>query len=82
MREFARFSAGLPSDLLKQLFGLACDDLEIIPVNPAKRLKLPEAPVGRTRRLTPKEFQVLLEACPGWLRPIAGLAVSTGMRRG
>ena len=24
----------------------------------------------------------LLEACPEWLRPIAGLAVATGMRRG
>jgi integrase len=70
------------ANVLKHLFSLACDDWEIIPTNPAKRLKLPEAPEGRTRHLTPKELQILLEACPGWLRPIVGLAVSTGMRRG
>jgi hypothetical protein len=66
---------------LKHLFNLACDEWEIIPVNPAKRLKVPEAPEGRTRHLDPPELKGLLEACPQWLRPIAALAVSTGMRR-
>lgn len=70
------------TNVLKHLFNLACDEWEIIPVNPAKRLKVPEAPEGRTRHLDPKELKGLLEACPQWLRPIAGLAVSTGMRRG
>jgi integrase len=70
------------ANVLKHIFSLACDDWEIIPTNPAKRLKLPEAPEGRTRHLTPTELQILLEACPGWLRPVVGLAVSTGMRRG
>jgi integrase len=67
---------------LKHLFGVACDQWEIIPSNPARRVRMPEAPEGRTRHLEPKELQKLLLACPVWLRPIVGLAVSTGMRRG
>jgi integrase len=70
------------ANVLKHLFALACDEWEIISLNPAKRLKLPEAPEGRTRHLDPQELRTLLEACPPWLRPIVGLAVSTGMRRG
>lgn len=70
------------ANTLKHLFSLACEDWELIPANPAKRIKLPEAPEGRTRHLQPQELQKLLLACPVWLRPIAALAVSTGMRRG
>jgi integrase len=29
-----------------------------------------------------RRVRAILEACPEWLRPIAGLAVATGMRRG
>src|SRR6266571_2468042 len=43
---------------------------------------------SRTRRanalfryLQPGEFQAILEHCPDWLRPVAVLAVNTGMRR-
>jgi integrase len=70
------------TNVLKHLFGVACDIWEIIPSNPARRVRMPEAPEGRTRHLEPKELQKLLLACPVWLRPIVGLAVSTGMRRG
>jgi integrase len=70
------------ANTLKHLFSLACEDWELIPANPAKRIKLPEAPEGRTRHLDPAELQKLLLACPPWLRPIVALAVSTGMRRG
>jgi integrase len=70
------------TNVLKHLFGVACDRWEIIPSNPARRVKMPEAPEGRTRHLQPKELHRLLTACPPWLRPIVGLAVSTGMRRG
>lgn len=38
-------------------------------------------PAGRVRYLQPTEARSLLMACPQWLRPIVGLAVSTGMRR-
>lgn len=34
------------------------------------------------RYLQPGELRAILQASPEWLRPIAGLAVSTGMRRG
>jgi integrase len=70
------------TNVLKHLFGVACDMWEIIPSNPARRVRMPEAPEGRTRHLEPKQLQGLLLACPVWLRPIAGLAVSTGIRRG
>jgi len=70
------------ANVLKHLFGVACDIWEIIPSNPARRVRMPAAPEGRTRHLEPKELQKLLLACPVWLRPIAGLSVSTGIRRG
>jgi integrase len=70
------------TNVLKHFFGVACDVWELIPANPARRVRMPEAPEGRTRHLEPAELQKLLLACPPWLRPIVGLAVSTGMRRG
>ncbi len=39
-------------------------------------------PAGRVRYVQPTELRAVLDACPEWLRPIAGLAVATGMRRG
>lgn len=45
-----------------------------------KKLGLKAAP-GRVRYLQPGELSVLVEALPSWLRPIAVLAVATGMRR-
>jgi integrase len=70
------------TNVLKHFFGVACDVWELIPANPARGVRMPEAPEGRTRHLEPAELQTLLLACPPWLRPIVGLAVSTGMRRG
>jgi integrase len=70
------------ANVIKHMFNLATDEWELIPANPAKRLKMPAAPPGRTRHLDTAELARLLEACPEWLRPIVGLAVSTGMRRG
>jgi integrase len=57
-------------------------DWEIIPVSPAQRVELPKPPPGRVRYLKPTELRVLLASSPEWLRPIVGLAVTTGMRRG
>lgn len=54
---------------------------EIIPINPAQGIKPPKPPAGRLRYLQPTELRTLLDICPNWLRPIVGLAVSTGMRR-
>jgi integrase len=70
------------ANTLKRMFHLAHDKWALIPKNPAKGIDLPEAPTGRTRHLDPKDLQKLLHACPEWLRPIVGLAVSTGARRG
>jgi integrase len=69
-------------NVLKHFLGLASTEWELIPSNPASRVKMPDLPEGRTRHLEPAELQKLLVACPVWLRPIVGLAVSTGMRRG
>jgi integrase len=38
--------------------------------------------MGRTRYLTADELGKVLRACPEWLRPIVGLSVSLGTRRG
>jgi integrase len=68
-------------NVLKHLLSLAVE-WELIPTNPAHGVKSPKAPAGRVRYLQPGELRAVLQACPEWLRPIAGLAVSTGMRRG
>jgi integrase len=67
-------------NVLKHLMGLAVE-WELIPTNPAHGVKPPKVPAGRVRYLQPVELRAVLEACPEWLRPIAGLAVATGMRR-
>jgi len=66
---------------LSHMLSLAVD-WEIIPSNPAYKIKTSKPPAGRLRYLQPGEVKALLFACPIWLRPIVGIAVSTGMRRG
>ncbi|AXC15310.1 Integrase [Acidisarcina polymorpha] len=50
-------------------------------MNPAVKIKAPSVPAGRLRYLQPTELRALLVDCPDWLRPIAGLAAFTAMRR-
>jgi integrase len=66
---------------LKRLFSVAVEKGKI-EVNPAHKAPIPQAPEGRSRFLTPEELGNVLKACPPWLRPIVGLAVSLGTRRG
>ena len=68
-------------NILKHLLGLAVE-WELIPTNPAHGIKPPRVSAARVRYLQPTELRAVLGACPEWLRPIAGLAVATGMRRG
>ncbi len=79
--EVAPASVTKELNVLKHLMTLAVE-WELIPANPAHGVKSPRAPAGRVRYLQPAELRAVLEACPEWLRPIAGLAVATGMRRG
>jgi len=65
---------------LKHLLGLGVD-WEIIPFNPAYKVKAPKIPPGRVRYLQPTELKLLIEGSLSWLRPIIALAASTGMRR-
>jgi integrase len=65
---------------LKHLLGLAVE-WEIIPFNPAYKVRAPKVPAGRVRYLQPTELKVLIEGSLEWLRPIVALAASTGMRR-
>jgi integrase len=67
-------------NVLKHLFRLAVE-WEVIPSSPATGVKSPRVPAGRVRYLQPVELRTLFDARPVWLRPIAGLAVATGMRR-
>ncbi len=68
-------------NVLKHLLGLAVE-WDLIPFNPAAKVKAPRVPAGRLRYLQPTELRSLLAACPEWLRPIAALAAFTAMRRG
>jgi integrase len=65
---------------LKHVLGLAVE-WELIPFNPAIKIKPPRVPAGRVRYLQPTELRAVLAACPEWLRPIAALAAFTAMRR-
>src|SRR5258705_12358544 len=65
---------------LKHLMGLAVE-WEIIPFNPAQRVKSPRVSAGRVRYLQPTELKVLIEASLDWLQPIVAIAAGTGMRR-
>lgn len=67
-------------NLLKHLLKLAVE-WELIPVNPAQGVKGPKAPAGRVRYLQPGELSTVMQRCPEWVRPIACVAVFTGMRR-
>ena len=67
-------------NVLKHLLGLAVE-WELIPFNPALKIKPPRVPAGRVRYLQPTELRAVLAACPSWLRPIAALAAFTAMRR-
>jgi integrase len=78
--------------LLKHMLYVAVD-LDKIAANPATRVPLPKAPEGKTRFLTPDEWQRVFAAChippdvygveqEQWLQQAAGLAVSLGVRRG
>ena len=68
--------------VLKRFLTVASTNWNLISKNPTRGVEMPELPGGRTRHLAPAELQKLLVACPAWLRPIAGLAVATGCRRG
>ena len=68
-------------NVLKHLLGLAVE-WDLIPFNPALKVKAPRPPAGRVRYLQPPELRALLAACLAWLRPIAALAAFTAMRRG
>jgi integrase len=67
-------------NVLKHVLGLAVE-WELIPMNVARGIKPPKVPAGRVRYSQPAELHAVLEACPEWLRPIAGLLAFTGMRR-
>jgi site-specific recombinase XerD len=73
-------------NVLKRMFHLA-QERDKIGSNPAHRAPLPKAPEGRTRYLTPEQWQAVFKACwipdgEQWLQQAAGLAVAMGTRRG
>ena len=67
-------------NVLKHILGLAVE-WDLLPFNPASKVKAPRPPAGRVRYLQPTELRAVLADCPDWLRPIAALAGFTAMRR-
>jgi integrase len=67
--------------LLKHLLRLAVEEWQYIPINPARGVRPPKVSKGRIRYLQPGDLRAVLESCPGWLRIIVAIAVTTGMRR-
>jgi len=67
-------------NILKHMLKLGVE-WELLPISPAVGVKSPRVPAGRVRYLQPAELKAVLKACPEWLRPFVGFAVSTGMRR-
>jgi site-specific recombinase XerD len=71
--EVSAYSVQKELNSLKHLLCMAME-WEIIPVNPAQRIKPPRVPAGRVRYLQPGELKAVVEACPELLRPIVMLA--------
>lgn len=66
---------------IKHILKLA-HEWEVIAVNPAEHIKPPKASAGRIRYLQPQEWLQVFTELPAKYKPIAALAVTTGMRRG
>ena len=79
--EVSAGSVAREMNILKRFFSL-CVEWELLAINPASGVKSPRVPAGRVRYLHAGELRALLAKCPEWLRPVVGLAVATGMRRG
>ena len=67
-------------NVLKGFFSWATAH-DLIPYNPAAKVKGPQVPAGRVRYLQPTN-STPFGRLPRLVRPIAGLAAFTGMRRG
>jgi len=69
---------------LKKLFNWLHYEKGLVATNPPARLKPPRtAPSGRDNFIEqPEQVRAIVAGCPEWLRPIVGMAVYTGMRRG
>lgn len=72
-------SANRELALLKRCFNLAIQ-WNITNFNPVKGIAFYREPKGRTRFLTQKEIECLLQYCPSWLREFVTVVVHTGMR--
>ena len=73
----------LELSVLSNLFNIAANEWGYEELtNPTTRVKLPKLPSGRIRRFNASEFELIIQnSCSPLLRPIATLAVETGMRR-
>ncbi len=67
--------------VLKNAFNKAIKEWGWLKDNPMARVAMEKEPQGRVRYLTDEEFEKLLKACPGWLKPIVLTARHTGLRR-
>jgi integrase len=68
--------------IMKKMFNLAID-WSFTEENPVQKVKLfSEKDRQKERIITEEEEKNLLEACPGYVRPIIDTALNTGMRRG
>ncbi len=65
--------------VLRVLFRRAVE-WDVLTSSPVLGLRRVREPPHRTRFLTPEEWRRFLAAAPAWLKPIATLAVLTGMR--
>jgi integrase len=70
--------------LLRRIFNIAIEEWELCKENPVRKVlrTLGRADNKRVRYLTSEEIQRLMQAFPGWLKPIIVLARHTGLRRG
>jgi integrase len=70
--------------LLRRIFNIAIEEWELCKENPVRKaLKtLGRADNKKVRYLTSEEIPRLMQALPGWLKPVVILARHTGLRRG
>lgn len=68
-------------NVLKGIFSF-CVVNEYLPTSPAAEISGPRVPRSKQTWLPLNEFNMVCDACPVWLRPMAGFAFYTGVRLG
>ncbi len=68
--------------VMKAALNVAIMEWEWLDYNTVSKVRMEKASKGRVRYLSDDEFQLILDSCEEWLKPMVFVARNTGMRQG